>query len=202
MRSIISKGTAYFLLFLFSCQPGALSPAEWDTYFALPENGYYQEQKMGDIKVAVAFRPSESLALQEMGGAIQKGSEWDSLLQKYSPYYYFVLHLSENDRELLYSPRNYPKYGELLQALSFRIHEFVKAKGSNGEEIPLVDYYFQPTYGMSSSNDILLVFEKQAARHSDDLTLILKDFGAGTGDHSFVFDVPHLENLPELSFTQ
>jgi len=194
----IYQASFILALFLSACQSSELSPEKFKEYASDPENGFVQVATLGTTKVELAYRPSALLALQELEGTDSIAqAAWDAAFMRYNAYLYFNLSLSDNGKEILYSPRNYANYSELLKTLSFRVGEFVSAK-ANDKEIALMDFYFQPTFGMGSSNTILLVFDKKELGEAEELEINIKDFGVGTGDQSFIYNTSELENIPTI----
>jgi hypothetical protein len=49
----------------------------------------------------------------------------------------------------------------MVQVLSFQMHRFVNLTTEAKDTLPLRDYLFDQTYGLTDGNSVLLCFEKQ-----------------------------------------
>jgi hypothetical protein len=92
------------------------------------------------------------------------------------------------------------EYGDLLNTLSFRMHEYVSMTTAKQDTIPVGDFMLNRTFGMSSSTDVLFVFDRAKAKDVDWVQFNLNEFGLGVGNQRFRFDVDDLENAPQVNF--
>lgn len=114
---------------------------------------------------------------------------------------YLKLCYSKKNKELLPQVDG-SEYSALLQTLSFRMTEFIKVKLSQGKTIEPVGVYFQPTYNMATSNDVLIVLDRKDIDASPKLTIVIREFGVGVGKQSFQFFTDDLEYLTAVSIKE
>ncbi|MBK8291417.1 MAG: hypothetical protein IPK96_11275 [Flammeovirgaceae bacterium] len=66
----------------------------------------------------------------------------------------------------------------------------------------MADYVYNRTFGMGSSNDLLLVFNKEQAKSANWLQINLAEFGLGVGRQALRFNRKELDEVPEIDFTK
>jgi hypothetical protein len=155
--------------------------------------------EVGDYKVTVTYRPTDLLVKQEVGEkptqeAIAKANK------KYQDYYYFILSLSKSGKEALDQSQGFGQYSEMVQKLSFRVPEFVNMTTSASDTILVADFILNRTYGLGSSTDILVVFNKEKAKGQTWVQFNLNEFGMNLGNSRMRFKVSELEDCPKLFF--
>jgi hypothetical protein len=57
------------------------------------------------------------------------------------------------------------------------------------------------TYGLSSTTDLLFVFNKKKAAGTDWVQFNLNEFGLGLGNQRFRFSTMDLEETPQINFS-
>jgi len=134
---------------------------ELSKFVADPKHGFVQEVEINNMKVRVAYRPTDLLVAQELGQSAVAVQAIEQSRKKYGQYYYFILSLSANNAEALTPSNGDGQYGELVQTLSFRMHDFVNLTTSASDTIPVGDFMLNRTYGLSQSTDVLFVFNRQ-----------------------------------------
>jgi hypothetical protein len=192
-----------FLLLLvvsvIGCKPKTFSSEnELVAYIQDEENGLKKTNEIGDYKVTVTYRPTDLFVNQEVGEkptkeAIEKANK------KYQNYYYFILSLSRSGKEALDQSQGFGQYSEMVQKLSFRVPEFVNMTTSASDTIPVADFILNRTYGLGSSTDILVVFNKEKAKEQTWVQFNLNEFGMNLGNNRTRFKVNDLDNCPHLS---
>ncbi len=200
MPQVLMKIFPLFLIVLvISCKPNTFSSEkELVAYIQDEENGLKKTNEVGDYKVTVTFRPTDLLIKQEVGEsptqeAIVKARK------KYQNYYYFILSLSKSGKEALDQSQGFGQYSEMVQKLSFRVPEFVNMTTSANDTIPVADFILNRTYGLGSSTDILVVFNKEKAKEQTWVQFNLNEFGMNLGNNRTRFKVNDLDNCPHLS---
>jgi hypothetical protein len=196
---LIAIAMGMFLWITQSCAPKHLSEDQLKQYILEPDNELVKEAVVEDYKIRVAYRPTDLLIAQELGTS-QDIARINALRTKYSNQYYFILSLSKNDREAIQAgimPQ--AQFSELLQTISFRMGAYVTMTTAARDTIPLTDYAYNRTFGMGSSNDILLVFKKEKMT-GDWLQINLAEFGLGVGRQSLRFMRKKLDNVPKIDF--
>ena len=85
-------------------------------------------------------------------------------------------------------------YSQWLQKLLFGLKESIYLRTVANNEIPLNNYHMERTYGMDKNRNFLLMFptgEMSASLpgNNNPVTLIIKEFGLGTGRLKFEFEI-------------
>jgi len=167
-------------------------------YIQDERNGLKVTNDVGDYKVAVAYRPTDLLVKQEVGEKPTK-EVIDKARKKYQNYYYFILSLSKLGKEALDQSQGFGQYSEMVQQLSFRVPEFVNMTTSASDTIPVADFILNRTYGLSSSTDVLVVFNKEKTIDQKWVQFNLNEFGMNLGNSRMRFKVKDLEGCPKLT---
>jgi hypothetical protein len=184
---------------LYSCSPPEYLPQEdLQAYVRDEANGLSRSVEINHIKMQVLFRPTDLLVAQELRGVTVVT---DSLVQekrkKYAPYYYFILSISSSDKDILDASSGHAGFSELLQTVSFRMNQVVNLT-TPGDTIPVADFVYNRTFGLSKSTDILLVFDKSEIGTSDWVQVNLDEFGLGAGKQSVRFKTTDLHSAPKI----
>jgi hypothetical protein len=184
---------------LSGCKPAVVSPNDLISYLQDGENGVSKIANVNNLKVQVSFKPTDVLVSQEVEG--EGGVDLKRLSEaqkKYDNNYYFVLSLSAYDREALHEEASIG-YGELVNILSYRMANFVSLT-TDRDTILVADVILDRTYGMSSSTDLLFVFDKEKSTEAKWIQFNLNEFGLGIGNQQFRFKTVDLKKVPRLDF--
>jgi hypothetical protein len=196
----------YFLLMaiiLINCAPPEyLSPAELNEYIADEENQLVKKIKVQAYSLRVSYRPTDLWIYQEADNLKIDVGTYNSLNQRYSNYYYFILSLSKANKEMLdpATTGGLGQYSELVQTLSFRMNNYVTLTTPAQDTISPGDFMLHRTYGLSEATNILFVFDKNKSKGKEWVSFNLKEFGLGIGDQRFRFKTEDLEKAPKLKF--
>jgi hypothetical protein len=195
-----SKVFSFLLIVLvIGCKPQSFpSEKELIAYIQDEENGLKKTNDAGDYKVTVTYRPTDLLIMQEVGEKPTKEAVAKAR-KKYQNYFYFILSLSKSGKEALDQSQGFGQYSEMVQKLSFRVPEFVNMTTSASDTIPVADFILNRTYGLGSSTDILVVFNKEKTKDQPWTQFNLNEFGMNLGNSRIRFKVSDLENCPRLS---
>jgi hypothetical protein len=182
--------------------PEFLSEKELKAYVRDAENGMSKEREFKGYKVNVTYRPNDLLVAQETRGeTIVDSVELARLKGKYNNYYYFLLSLSRNNKEAEYQAGGgMGQFSELVQTLSFRMSEYVNLTTSAQDTIPVGDYIYPRTYGMSDASTLMFAFNKEKAKGKEWIQFNMKELGLGIGNMNFRFDTEKLEHTPKIKF--
>ncbi len=161
---------------------------------------FFKTSTSGDITLRVTYRPTDLMVAQELRGIAHPTEQAIThARQKYDHHYYFIMSLSRSGKELLTpSATGMAQFSELLQTISFRMHEVVNMTTFGGDTIPVADYVYNRTFGLGSSTDLLFVFERTAAQDQEWVQLNINEFGLGIGRQFLRFRVTDLENAPDI----
>jgi hypothetical protein len=161
-------------------------------------NGLKKIVEVGELQLMLTYRPTDLLVAQEAGGA-PSAEKIASLRKKYGQHYYFILSFSKAGKEALHQMDSFGQYSELVQRLSFRLPEFANMTTAAQDTIPVADFILNRTYGLASSTDLLVVFNKEKALGSQWVQFNLNEFGMNTGNARFRFRTRDLEKCPRLA---
>lgn len=182
--------------------PTFLSEKELKAYVRDTENEVSREREFKGYKINVTYRPSDLLIAQETRGETTVDSaKLTKLRNKYSNYYYFLLSLSRNNKEAEYQAGGGQRqFSELVQTLAFRMSDYVNLTTSAQDTIPVGDYIYPRTYGMSDASTLMFAFNKEKAKDKEWIQFNMKELGLGIGNMNFRFDTDQLENTPKIKF--
>lgn len=182
------------------CGPDSVSAEELRKFLVDPDNGVRKVATINDFTIEVSLRPTDFLVLQEVSSDSIFQERIEELRAKYGRYFYFLLSLSKNGQEALRPSSLGYDYSELVNVLSFRMGSYINLTTSRLDTIPLADAILTPTYGMSRSTDVILVFNREKSIETDWVQLNVNEFGMGIGNHRFRFMQSDLERIPKLDF--
>lgn len=189
----------FLLMGVVGCKPKTFSTEKaLIAYIQDEENGLKKTTEVGDYKITVTYRPTDLLVKQEVGENPAKEAI-DKARRKYQNYYYFILSLSKSGKEALDQSQGFGQYSEMVQKLSFRVPEFVNMTTSASDTIPVADFILNRTYGLGSSTDVLIVFNKEKAKGQAWVQINLNEFGMNLGNNRTRFKVLDLGECPQLS---
>lgn len=196
----LSSAIGWFVLLLLgSCTQTPMTADELSAYVMDEDNGMTKVVKAGDTHVEVMYRPTDLWVHQELGEQSPDEVRVKEIRSRYELYYYFVLSLSRNEKEALHQlSGGMPQYSELVNTLSFRMHDYVNMTTSAQDTIPVGDFILNRTFGMSQSTDVLFVFSRQEVKESEWVQFNLNEFGLGVGNQRFRFRVKDLEGAPKI----
>jgi len=192
-----------FAVSVLSCAKNYVTEKELKKYILDEKNGLRKSVQHGDYTVDAIYRPNDLLMLQEMGSSKPDSSLIKKLRGKYSSHYYFILSISKKGKEVV-SPASMPydEFSDLLQNVSFRMGEFVNITTAKQDTIALADFIYNRTFGMSSSSEILLVFDKKKVTDTDWVQINLGELGLGIGTQNFRFEKEKLDEAPRIDFKE
>ena len=185
---------------VFACAPEQLTERELLEYIGDEGNGLSKSVTVNGAKVSVTLKPTDLLVLQELDGKSTQ-ENIDSLRMHYARFCYFVVSLSQNDRELLHEMNGMEQYSEMVNVLSFRMGQYVSLTTSATDTIPVNDYALNRTFGMAPSTDLLFVFDRESVIGKEWVQLNLNEFGMGLGNQRFRFETAELLDVPQLKFS-
>jgi len=192
------------LVFLIGCggKKENMTGDELRRYLNDKDNGLVKDELVNGIKVRLQYQPSSLLVQQELAQIQAKSNQVvDSLERKYSSAYYFIMKLSKDGKEAIRQLGSFNRYSDMVSVLSFEMARFVNLTTPERDTIPLSDYLFEQTYGISDGNSLLLSFKKVKLRDSKVIDINLAECGLGTGNLKFSFDKDDLEQVPKLNYT-
>jgi len=172
-------------------------------YISDEKHGLIQKKELGGFDVSIQYQPAELLVERELNEQNRTNQFFvDSIQKKYSNYYYFQMYLSKNGKEAIRQLGSFSRYGDMVQVLSFGLHQFVNLTTPQKDTLQLTDYLFEQTYGISQKNRILLVFDKTKIKDPHQVEVNLSECGLGLGNLKFVFQREQLDNVTQLDYSK
>lgn len=194
--NLTQMAAALITLLLFSCQNRPTTKAELLNFIRDSKNGLQKEKKIGMISATLTCMPLQLLTVAKKSSK-KVSTPFVTLFKNDKQF--FVWSLSANNRELL-KQLDYNRYSELIQVLSFRMSEFVKLIPDKGNAIMPEICQFQQTFGISRSNNLLIVFRKKELQTSGHFTIRIAEFGLNTGTLDYDFNAKDIKELPTLIY--
>lgn len=185
-------------VFLVACSPPSyLSEKELGQYVLDSDNGLIQKRESNGLDLQVYYKPTGLLVAQELEGK-QDSAVYNELYAKYGNYAYFILDLSNDDKNALYQSGSYDRFSENLQTLAFRMDQYANLTTSKMDTIPVGDFIYPRMYGMSNAATVMFVFNTEKLFEADWVDFNLSEFGMGAGNQQFRFEVADIEKVPKL----
>jgi hypothetical protein len=188
------------LLATTSCsQPDYLSESGLSKFISEGDK-FSKTISANQTEIKITYKPTDLLVAQELRSVKDPSSQQISEVRnKYGSHYYFIISFSYNDAEVLNpSAVGQGHFSTLLQTMSFRMGEVINLTTSANDTIPVADYIYNRTFGLSRSTDLLFVFDKEKAKGREWIQINLDEFGLGVGKQSVQFQVNDLETTPKI----
>jgi len=183
---------------LIGCtSPEYLNKEDLVAYTMDTDHGVLKEKKTSLYDFKVYNKPSGLLVAQELGKS-QDTAKYVALNDKYNDYLYFILEFSTQEKNPLYQSGSQDVFSENLQTLSFRMNQYVNLTTSGYDTIPVLDFVYPRTFGMSRSASLMFVFNREKALKDEYLWFNLKEFGMNTGNQQFKYASADLKQVPKL----
>lgn len=174
------------------------TPQELEKYVQKEDNGLKKANTIGDVSLSMAYRPT-SLLINQTLSAAPTPQEVDSLKQIFEKNLYFALSLSGAGKEIeTYKIANGAAFGERIQTLAFGMGQMLTIMNEKQDTLPLVDYFYQRTFGVGKSSDFLLVLDRDKVMQGKECNFLLREFGLGIGNQSFKFSTSDIDKTPEI----
>lgn len=192
--------TVSSLFSLISCSFTPSTVAELEQYVMDESSGLIQEQQQGAIHMQMVYRPTDLLVAHELSSeSTVDTSKIRMIRAKYNSYAYFILDITQDEKNVLYQRNSQQEFSQLLQNLSFRMGNYVQMTTSEQDTIPLIDFAYPRLYSYGSSTQVMLVFSRDKLQQDEWIQLTLDDLGLGTGRQHFRFRMKDIANAPELT---
>jgi hypothetical protein len=177
------------LIFFTGCQEKFKTRDEYSKYINDADNGFSQTKVVNGVTINVTYKPSDLMVCQEIENKNYSTKQIDSVRAKYDKLLYFIVSYSKDNNEILTTiPASRSEFNEIQNRLTFRMNENVALVNNKRDTIPLLDFNFPRTYGMSKTTTVLFVFNKNdKIEDSNELNFNLTDIGIGIGDLKFSY---------------
>lgn len=180
------------------CKQESLSNRELIMYINDPANGMIHELKQADLNLKASYYPSSLVAAQELDGEWPESDSSNEIKAAFDRNLYFLLSLSIKEKDALQVLAGDVTYPELLNTLSFRMDQFVNITTSMKDTIYVSDFTLNRTYGLSGSTDLIFSFDREKTKEAEWIRLNVYEFGLGTGNQRFRFQMKAIRNVPDL----
>ncbi len=217
---MIMKKLILFIVVVLSlgCDKSFNSIEEYQAYLNSGDYPYRQTEIRSGVKITLSYMPGDALLLNQyrlleenkkrwlqdstvndMDGRIQQGKDEIEIQKKnYQQALYFKMTIGfEDDKgDIVFKKmqQGYKDYGEWFQRLAFGLKEHIFMKTESIAEVPLDIYHMERTFGMTKDRTFLLVFPKkfneQELLQSEQIDIVLKEFGLGAGRIKMSFEPP------------
>ncbi|WP_146166617.1 hypothetical protein ABZR88_02540 [Mucilaginibacter yixingensis] len=151
-----------------------------------PANGLTKNTQMDGVKISLAYRPK------------QLAPSWRTTVSGRPCC--FLLGLSKNNKELL-RQLSYNEYSDLVQILSFRISDFIALVPDGKKPVSPMTCYFLQTYGTTTANQVLIVFDERDLERCRRFKILIKEFGLNIGSLCFEFEQKDITAISTLKIT-
>jgi hypothetical protein len=178
-----------------------LSKRELEKYISKSENGLVKLEEVNGFKIRVSFQPSSLMIAREITDSNKTDSLFIKVLEKkYATNYYFFLNYSKGGKEAIRQLGSFSKYSKMLQVFAFKMNDFVNLTTAERDTIPLSDYLFEQTNGISRGNSMMLIFAKEKISLAGEVEINIAECGLGTGNLKFRFRKADLTSPPDLDY--
>ncbi len=193
----IIPGILVFSIFLVSCEQKQVTKDQLIRYIQNPKNGLHQTKQKGDYTIKLMYKPQNLLVAQELKNPMYSITDMNSLQKHYNQYLYFNLSLTYKNNEIINKAlTNKNAFSKIIEKLSFdrNIADLIT---SLKDTLPLYESVFTRMYGMTKSNDILLIFENKLAS-TEDFKVRINGSDLGFGTVYFDYNTKNIHNIPQL----
>lgn len=190
-------GVAMMATLLSSCAKKPANIEELEAFIDEPRNGLIQSRTRNEVLAEVKFQPSSLLATREFLQKEATAYQLDSVCAKYRSHTSFLLTFSKNNEELITQNASFSSYSQLIQALSFKMGQYVSLTTSMGDTLRPELCLFDRTYRLDTESRLLVVFPEKA--QGDKLCLTIKEFGLDCGDMHFYFDANAIRQISDTN---
>ncbi len=209
-----------FCLLFFGCSKSFDDLDAYEKYVKGEESPYRQTQVVNGVKASLLYLPTDAIMcnyyrnyLGEIKAAendssvssaekkkliAEKKKEIEEIKKTFSNSVYFNLTLGYEDetKDLEYASmqQGFDVYSKWLNKLLFGLNEHIYLKTPELDEVPLVTYEMERSFGMTKSRNFLLVFpaefNEKKILESNWIKVKIKEFGLATGTLSFEYEMP------------
>lgn len=186
---------------LYGCKPDSLPEGQLRTFVLDEDNGLHKKITVNEVTMEVTYMPGDLLVAQEFENKIDT-AQLATLRKKYDQQLYFLLTLSKNGKEALYSlDPNSQSYSELVNTLSFQMGQYVYLTNSiSNEPVTILDFVLNRSYGMASGTELLFAFPAKNNLSSDWMQINIDEFGMNLGNQQLKFVTKDIIECPRVRF--
>lgn len=185
------------------------TPNEFVKWLNTPENGYYVEKNVGNIRMVAKLLPSEYLAINE---ASQEGEIASQRLSDLKTFYdstitfLFTIGPAKSHEGVDITKadiQSEEQYRERFEKLNFHFAEYIRLDREGKEYVPVLTR-MENVYGLTDSRNFYVVFSPQTNKEEfiEKATYKLSYYDEffETGITKFSFKEETRKEIPELKF--
>ena len=182
-------------LMVTGCTPSEVTIRELQAYIENEDNGLIRQYEGEAGRIVLRYRPTEIVARAEIQANI---TNVDSILNHYNHYLYFTVSFSKNGKPYDVAHINdHPQYGKIKQYFNSGISGTVDLR-SSGSKKKLLDFVYLDTFGSTTSNEVLLVFEREELKA--DLVFTINALEIGLVERTFEVKMNDINKIPRVKF--
>lgn len=181
-----------FVFLIYGCRERYLDEQGLNKYLLDESHGTMKQIEEDGFHLSLTYRPSEFIARQQTVTGTEE--EFDSLRTYFDRYYYFLLDMTYQGKDLETSlALNPSRFAQNISYLSDKFSEDVRLITAK-DTARVVDFVYARSYGIGSSQ-FLLAFDKPG---QDKFEIQLKGYPLGLSKKAFLFDKGDLNKTPHL----
>jgi hypothetical protein len=192
MKSAINILLLVLISVCTSCQKSFDTKEELATYIQSEKSGLSSNITRNSIRIALTYMPYKIQFANHEEDDTLKRSKADSKR-------FFVLSLSKEGKEIL-SQLNRAMYSNLTRVFSFSMVNNIFISTPAGQKGEADDCFFQPTYGMSNANELLVIFKDDKVPKEGTFNVVVREFGLGLGELVFPFKAKDIQHIEEAKY--
>ncbi|MFN9501114.1 MAG: hypothetical protein ACK57K_07310, partial [Chryseotalea sp.] len=109
-----------------------------------------------ELEVTISYRPIDYIILKALRNKPLERNSIDSLIEKYSNYSYFVLSISDRNKEFLdQNLEGYETFSKRLNLLAFNFNDVIKISTDKKMEIEIQSFQLLRTFGISNRTEVI-----------------------------------------------
>ena len=183
-----------------SIKKAEVSENELMRYISDKANGLSKCDSVNEIVYKVTYRPVDFVFLNDFKTVKNANKDTiEKMKNNFSKNIYFILSLSYKGGEVLSTligDKNV--FTKMVNTLSNEMNNYVFLINTKKDTTYVADYASPRLYGQTNANTMLFAFDAERIRNSEYLKFLVKDFGLGTGDMQFKFNLSDINNTPSL----
>lgn len=184
-----------FVCLTQSCK-NEVTLTELEEYIRDGDHGTKKSYEEGDFKAEIVYRPTDLIVSQELNN---RGGKKEEIEQTYNKYYYFIISLKKNDKDLLNSTKDRAAFSRMNEQFSFNLGEYIFAVNEFKDTCKPTDYAFPRLYEISKATAVIVAFDK-AKLKSDQFKICVKGAPFTSEIIEFDFDQKDFAKIPTLKF--
>jgi len=153
-----------------------------------------------ELKVTISYRPTEYVIIKTIGKRHRTKKEIDSLSNKFSKYLYFILSISDRDREFLdQNLEGYEVYSQRLNLLAFNFNDVINIRTDKGEDVEIESFQLLRTFGISSNTEVIFCTSSFENQSVSNLNIVINNLDERLNGQVIEFKLNELIKIKKYS---